>query len=44
MKMMGDMSLSVENVGLLIFSELVQSPSLGKLTREGFVSGLSDAA
>ena len=42
MKMMGDMDLSVENVGLLVFSELVQSPSLGKLTREGFVNGLSE--
>jgi len=41
MKLMGDMDLSVEDVGLLIFSELVQSPSLGKLTREGFVEGLS---
>lgn len=41
MKMMGDMELSVENVGLLVFSELAQSPSLGKLSREGFVDGLS---
>ena len=41
MKMMGEMDVSVESVGLLVFSELVQSPSLGKLTREGFVNGLS---
>ena len=41
MKMMGEMDVSVESVGLLIFSELVQSPTLGRLTREGFVNGLS---
>jgi len=41
MKMMGQMDISVESVGLLIFSELVHSPSLGKLTREGFINGLS---
>ena len=41
MKMMGAMEISLESVGLLIFSDLVQSPTLGKLTREGFVNGLS---
>lgn len=41
MQIMGEMDISLDGVGLLIFSELVQSPSLGKLTREGFVNGLS---
>ena len=41
MTLVGTLSLSLEDVDLLIFSELVQSPTLGKLTREGFVGGLS---
>lgn len=40
MKLMSDLDLGLEDVGLLIFSQLVQSPSLGKITREGFVNGL----
>ncbi|PSK43099.1 hypothetical protein B9Z65_7053 [Elsinoe australis] len=39
--MMGDMNVNMESVDLLVFSELVQSPTLGKVTREGFVDGLS---
>ncbi|GAB7339577.1 hypothetical protein MBLNU457_6180t2 [Dothideomycetes sp. NU457] len=40
-QIMGEMDISLESVGLLVFSELVQSPSLGKITRDGFVNGLS---
>lgn len=43
MKMCQDMQISIEDVGFLIFSELAQSPSMGKLTREGFVDGLAEA-
>jgi len=41
MQIMGEMDVGLDSVGLFVFSELVQSPSLGKLTREGFVNGLS---
>jgi len=40
MKLLGDAGISLENVDLLIFSELVKSPSLGKLTRDEFISGM----
>ncbi|GAB7354150.1 hypothetical protein MBLNU459_g4709t1 [Dothideomycetes sp. NU459] len=43
MKMCEDMEVSIEEVSFLIFSELVQSPTMGKLTRENFVDGLSAA-
>ncbi|KAF2225793.1 Cullin binding-domain-containing protein [Elsinoe ampelina] len=43
-KMMQDMKVDMESTDLLIFSELVQSPTLGKITREGFVDGLSQQA
>jgi len=41
MSIMAKMDISVESVALLIFSDLVRSPTLGKLTREGFVEGLA---
>ncbi|PNS19296.1 hypothetical protein CAC42_2473 [Sphaceloma murrayae] len=40
-KMMSDMDVNMESVDLLVFSELVQSPTLGKVTREGFVGSLA---
>lgn len=43
MSMCADMQISIEDVGFLVFSEMTQSPSMGKLTREGFVDGLSEA-
>lgn len=38
-KMLGEMTIGVEDISAFIFSELVQSPALGKITREGFVDG-----
>ena len=38
-KLLGDIQIGVEDVGALIFSEIVQSPSLGRITREGFIDG-----
>ncbi|EON69902.1 hypothetical protein W97_09166 [Coniosporium apollinis CBS 100218] len=36
-----DIGVDLEDVGLFIVSEIVQSPSMGELTREGFVNGWS---
>lgn len=41
-KMLGEMGIGLEDIGSLVFSELVQSPSLGKVTRDGFVDGAVD--
>jgi len=41
MSLVGKLELSLEDVDLLIFSELVQSPTLGTITRAGFVDGLA---
>lgn len=41
MQLLGDISVDPEDVATLIFSELVNSPSLGKLTRTEFVDSLS---
>ena len=41
-KLLGDMGIGLEDIGSLVFSELVASPSLGKVTREGFVDGGTD--
>lgn len=41
MSMLQEMDVDPEEVDVLIFSELVQSPSLGKITRGGFVDSLS---
>jgi len=38
-----ELDIDLADVGALVFSELVQSPSLGMITREGFVDGCSDA-
>lgn len=40
-QLLGDLDISIEDIGALIFSELVSSPSLGKITREGFVDGFT---
>ena len=37
-----EMDIGVEDIGALVFSELVSSPSLGRVTREGFVDGCTD--
>lgn len=41
MSLLQEIDTSPEDVGALIFSEMVKSPSLGKLTRTEFVDGLS---
>lgn len=38
-----EINIDLADVGALVFSELVLSPSLGTITREGFVDGCSDA-
>jgi DCN1-like protein 1/2 len=40
--LLGDIQIGLDDVGALIFSEIVQSPSLGRITREGFVDGLTE--
>ncbi|CZT19112.1 related to defective in cullin neddylation protein 1 [Ramularia collo-cygni] len=37
-----ELDIEVADVAALVFSELVQSPSLGTITRDGFVDGFSD--
>ena len=37
------MNIGLEDIGALVFSELVQSPTLAKITREGFVDGCQEA-
>lgn len=41
MKLLEDIDLSPDDVGTLIFSEMVKSPTLGKLTRTEFVDSLA---
>lgn len=41
-KLCEDMQVSLEDVGALVLFELVQSPSLGSITREGWVDGWTD--
>ncbi|KEQ88276.1 DUF298-domain-containing protein [Aureobasidium pullulans EXF-150] len=41
MALLNDIEVSPEDVGALIFSELVKSPSLGRLTRTEFVDSLA---
>jgi len=41
-QLLGELQIGLDDVGALIFSEIVQSPSLGKITREGFVDGWAD--
>ncbi|KAB8360752.1 hypothetical protein FH972_024486 [Carpinus fangiana] len=36
-----DLSVSLESITVLIFSDLVSSPTMGEITREGFISGWS---
>ncbi|KAF2160966.1 hypothetical protein M409DRAFT_37626 [Zasmidium cellare ATCC 36951] len=40
--LLGELQIELSDVGALVFSELVQSPSLGVITRDGFVDGWSD--
>lgn len=39
MELLGDLEIDPQDVGALIFSELVKSPTLGIVKREGFVEG-----
>ncbi|KAK3065826.1 Scaffold-type E3 ligase [Teratosphaeriaceae sp. CCFEE 6253] len=41
--LLNQLQIELDDVGALIFSELVASPSLGKITRDGFVDGWADA-
>ena len=41
-KLLEELEIDLSDVGALVFSELVQSPSLGVITREGFVDGWSE--
>lgn len=43
MALLGDCGIEIESVDMLVFSELVGCPSLGTVTRAGFVDGLSNA-
>lgn len=40
--LLNELKIGLEDPAALIFSEIAQSPSLGRLTREGFVDGWSD--
>jgi len=42
-KLLSELDIDLEGVGAFVFSEIVQSPSLGTITREGFVDGWSEA-
>lgn len=41
MQLLSDIDVSPDDIGSLIFSEMVKSPSLGKLTRTEFVDSLA---
>lgn len=43
-KLLEELDIELEDIAALVFSELVQSPSLGMIAREGFVDGCSDAS
>ncbi|KAK3703916.1 Scaffold-type E3 ligase [Vermiconidia calcicola] len=43
-RLLSDMGIGLEDISSLVFSELVSSPSLGKVTREGFVDGATDVS
>jgi DCN1-like protein 1/2 len=38
-QLLGDMQIGLEDIGALIFSEIVSSPTLGVVTRDGFCDG-----
>jgi len=40
-KYLGDISVSIEDIGMLAVSEIVQSATMGEMSREGFVEGWS---
>lgn len=39
--MLGDLDINVADIGALYLFELVQSPQLGRITRDGFLEGFS---
>lgn len=41
MNYLNDLALSIESISVLLLSELVQSPTLGEITRQGFITGWS---
>ncbi|QIW94774.1 hypothetical protein AMS68_000292 [Peltaster fructicola] len=42
-QLLGDLGVGLEDIGALVLFEIVQSPQLGKITREGFVDGFSES-
>lgn len=40
-KYLNDISVSIEDIGMLAVSEIIKSPSMGEMSREGFVDGWS---
>lgn len=39
MAYLGDLGVNIENAELLVVMELLQAPSVGEITRKGFVDG-----
>jgi DCN1-like protein 1/2 len=38
---LGDLKVELEDIGMLAVSEIVQCPTMGEITREGFTDGWS---
>jgi len=41
MKYLGDIGVDIEDIGMLAVSEIVKSPTMGEMTKDGFVEGWS---
>ena len=41
MKYLNDIAVDIEDIGMLAVSEIVKSPTMGEMTREGFVDAWS---
>lgn len=41
MRYLQDLEVAIDDIGMLLVSEFVQSPSMGVITRNGFISGWS---
>ena len=41
MKYLGDIGVDIEDIGMLAVSEIVKSPTMGEMTKDGFVDGWS---
>jgi len=42
-QLLGEIEIDLSDIAALVFSELVSSPSLGNITRDGFVDGWTEA-